>query len=213
MKKFTLMELLIVITILGILWSILLPSLQRTRAKTRQAVCLSNQKQVATAAFSYLVDDGRYLPQNFAYGNQWIKRLIPAYFEVHIRSESILQCPDGVLLPNDQLNTSNVAMNIFLSGKQRADGSTVTSSYNAIEADPVETCLLMESYRDWPGAHPWLMTSSKIKVDGNGYKIARHLNRANTIFLDGHTESLKDTKLINNGKYGDQQDTFWDPTK
>ncbi|MCM8530603.1 MAG: hypothetical protein NE330_05520 [Lentisphaeraceae bacterium] len=208
MRKFTLTELLIVIGIVGILITLLLPSLQKGRTKARQAVCLSNQHQVATAIFSYLVDDGRYAPQNFAYGNQWIKRLVPSYFNINDRSKSVLQCPDGVLLDDTKLNASTVAMNIFLSGKQREDGSVITTSYNAIGADPVETCLLMESYRDWPGAHPWIMTTSKIEIDGNGFKIARHLNRANTIFLDGHAESLTSRDLMNKN---DPNDTFWDP--
>ncbi|MCH2208096.1 MAG: prepilin-type N-terminal cleavage/methylation domain-containing protein [Lentisphaerales bacterium] len=42
MKKFTLMELLIVIAIIGILTSILLPSLHKAREKTKSAVCKSN---------------------------------------------------------------------------------------------------------------------------------------------------------------------------
>lgn len=48
MKKFTLLELLIVCAIIGILVSILLPSLVEARNKTKAAACLSNLKQIGT---------------------------------------------------------------------------------------------------------------------------------------------------------------------
>ena len=49
MKKFTLLELLIVIAIIGILVSILMPSLTKAREKAQRAVCKSNQAQIGRA--------------------------------------------------------------------------------------------------------------------------------------------------------------------
>lgn len=57
MKKFTLIELLIVIATLGILSSLLLPSLSKAREKTKQIVCLSNLKQVGMALHSFTRDN------------------------------------------------------------------------------------------------------------------------------------------------------------
>ncbi|MCM8533274.1 MAG: prepilin-type N-terminal cleavage/methylation domain-containing protein, partial [Lentisphaeraceae bacterium] len=53
MNYFTLIELLVVIAIIGILISVLLPSLQGSREKAMQAVCASNQSQLAVATTLY----------------------------------------------------------------------------------------------------------------------------------------------------------------
>lgn len=53
MKKFTLIELLIVVAIIGILVSLLMPSLRKARYMARIAVCQSNIKQNGTAMVLY----------------------------------------------------------------------------------------------------------------------------------------------------------------
>ena len=52
-RAFTLMELLIVIAVIGILISLLLPSLSQARKKAMNGVCLSNLRQLAVATITY----------------------------------------------------------------------------------------------------------------------------------------------------------------
>ncbi len=60
---FTLIELLVVIAILSILAAILFPAFAQAREKARQASCLSNLKQIGSAAAMYLQDyDEMVLP-------------------------------------------------------------------------------------------------------------------------------------------------------
>lgn len=60
-KAFTLIELLVVIAIIAILAGMLLPALSRARESGRRAVCMSNQKQLYTAANLYAGDFNGFL--------------------------------------------------------------------------------------------------------------------------------------------------------
>lgn len=60
--KFTLLELLVVIAIIGILLSLLLPSLTRSREKVKRAVCLSNLAQSHMANQIYARNNNGGLP-------------------------------------------------------------------------------------------------------------------------------------------------------
>ncbi|MCH2204356.1 MAG: type II secretion system GspH family protein [Lentisphaerales bacterium] len=51
--KFTLVELLIVIAILGLLVSILFPSLAKARERAKEALCQSNQSQLVKTMFTF----------------------------------------------------------------------------------------------------------------------------------------------------------------
>ena len=62
---FTLIELLIVITIIAVLASLLLPSLNKARERAKNTSCLSNLKQQSTAFLMYVDDNKGFLPYSF----------------------------------------------------------------------------------------------------------------------------------------------------
>lgn len=62
---FSLIELLVVISIVALLISILLPALQSARAAGRQAVCLSQQRQIGQMLQIYAMDYDRFIPKRY----------------------------------------------------------------------------------------------------------------------------------------------------
>ena len=72
---FTLIELLMVIAIIGVLVSLLLPSLSQAKIRTRDTQCLGNFKQIGIAFKVYADDHGMYPPGGIVETNPSTQRL------------------------------------------------------------------------------------------------------------------------------------------
>src|ERR1043166_1402945 len=69
---FTLIELLVVIAIIALLAAILFPVFARVREKGRQAVCLSNEKQIAMGVVMCMQDYDETFPFVLNWSANWI---------------------------------------------------------------------------------------------------------------------------------------------
>ncbi|MCM8528831.1 MAG: prepilin-type N-terminal cleavage/methylation domain-containing protein [Lentisphaeraceae bacterium] len=110
-SRFTLIELLIVVAIIGILASLLLPSLSRAREVAKLAVCMSNQSQINKQIVMYSMKENGIIPpyhrdgsninaghntRYFYYDNSWDSRRNLAHLwesEEKINSGAEFYCP------------------------------------------------------------------------------------------------------------------------
>jgi len=110
---FSLIEVLVVISIISILMGILLPVLGRARRQARNIIGMSNQREIVLAVNNYAADnDGRY-PESVAtvgQGSRWswqeptaltgfkkrspnLKRSVSGYLYGYINDASVMFCP------------------------------------------------------------------------------------------------------------------------
>jgi prepilin-type N-terminal cleavage/methylation domain-containing protein len=115
---FTLIELLVVIAIIAILAAILFPVFAQAREKARQTSCISNLKQIGTAALMYAQDYDERTPRNWfgdmgfeettAPGDtpdryKWMDAIQP-----YVKNTQVFTCPSAsslVYVPRIRLQT------------------------------------------------------------------------------------------------------------
>ncbi|EDM26865.1 hypothetical protein LNTAR_06454 [Lentisphaera araneosa HTCC2155] len=104
-KGFTLIEVLVVMAVISILFSLLVPNLRRARKKATQAACLSQMRQIGYAWGMYWGDNnGNSIPDNNGweaaayYNNSQLKTTVwtdhNVHLDLYINNKSLFRCPE-----------------------------------------------------------------------------------------------------------------------
>ncbi|MCM8532570.1 MAG: DUF1559 domain-containing protein [Lentisphaeraceae bacterium] len=190
-KGFTLIELLVVVAIIGILSSMLLPSLGKAREKGRSTVCINNQKNIGVANQMYLDDhndyfynqndgyDGRqYYNDNTLITEEFGNYQVP-YDKLYLNSKQTFMCPNYV---GDD-DAENFSYSYAMSRYFHAGNKSITSSS---VRDPVQQMFLTDTN------YEWLQNNQPQRID------VRHLENLNHLWLDGHVTSQRYLSFYNN---------------
>ena len=202
-QAFTLVELLVVISIIALLVAILLPTLNRAREQAKTVVCLSNMRQMSLATLMFAYEHDESLPlgteAHSASGattseqGTWLKEL-----DRYTEQPLLYRCPSDRSVYFDTPYTdgryrkTSYATNFYLSGEL-----VTYDKYFKLSAlrQPQQTIFAVElaqedDYAVLDHVHPELWWINPIDAPREQMMPERHLGRANYNFLDGRAETL-----------------------
>ena len=190
-RWFTLLELLVVISVIVVLASLLLPSLQNAKKMAKTIKCTNNLRQLGIVSLSYM-GDWNNLPNYWDGSSSWYKVLGSLNYirwdvggTVH--SDAVwMYCPSYI--PSGMLDAEGVPVYSTTYGINASKTSKLsviqTPSEYPIYADTICDTAgnLLQTYHFWCNVQP-----QKVHL--------RHRKKANFWFLDGHVGAFSQDEI------------------
>jgi len=203
---FTLVELLIVIAILGLLVTLLMPTLARARDVAKRGACMANLHSVGRGVLLYRSDYNDFIPR----GDQliWFKAFLPyvgSYGVKDYRNVPAYRCPS---FPDPRQTVCYVDNSWTFRNRKDRYGTQITKTTHISEFDKPHSTIYLADNEDGPwrpivtkSDDPTLarhdvwqvshLPMSKDETGGtSGRRVARfrHLDGCCALFVDGHSD-------------------------
>ena len=211
MKRFSLIELLVVVAIIAILAAILLPALIKARERARRVVCMSNQKQLILAVSLYSDEHNGKLPsghkhENYpSWDNEVLDGLSPQMFDLlntnYIDAEEIWACVNITDLPRYESSQKWYRLGVGYTGDKDKLNRVLGTEYPDT-LDDSEDIPIFNELNHWMKNSSWGYTA--VSHSSKGYQSVNGANvypedigaeGGNFTFSDGHSEWIDISEL------------------
>ncbi|MEN6386547.1 MAG: prepilin-type N-terminal cleavage/methylation domain-containing protein [Phycisphaerales bacterium] len=205
---FTLVELLVVISIIALLLAILMPALSKARNQGRSIVCRKNLSQLVMGTLLYAENNNRTMPIGFLAGatdpHAWYTLIAPYvrngkdYSSGTFTVTEIMHCPSDKGPPKNNVNAYRGA------GKRSYSMNGYVSNLKLVNIKRSSECFLQ-------GDHDWWVANANVLLFKRTYLNAfpkdRHGRFINLSFADGHVSPVEKSAI----DVGGANIYFWSP--
>ena len=218
---FTLVELLVVISIIGLLAGLAVPAVNSGLKSAKAGACLSNLHQIGVATTAYAADNNFKLPDaGSGTTDMWAAKIATFMGGDTKKKNNVFVCP-GALKSVSEATGANIAITYGVHGGLMPKGGTASNITCVIRQS--EVILAADVCQD-PGNKGWspycienpsivvsqsggrsgsldmsvaIPTTTDADSGNNAWMRYRHSGKVNVVMCDGHAEAIAKGKVLN----------------